>query len=75
MDVVIPTNLVRILFDPTIPTSSFNLFNCFYTCIMYDRKKISILQVLISCIYGAVDDLYQKSVRFMYTEASFSPNW
>ena len=32
VDVILPTNLVRILFDPAIPTSSFNLFNCFYTC-------------------------------------------
>ena len=32
MHVVIPTNLVRILFDPAIPTSSFNSFNYFYTC-------------------------------------------
>ena len=32
MDVFIPTNLVRILFDPAIPTSSFSLFNCFCTC-------------------------------------------
>ena len=32
MDLVIPINLVCILFDPAIPTSSFNLFNCFYTC-------------------------------------------
>ena len=32
VDVVLPTNLVGILFDPAIPTSSFNLFNCFYTC-------------------------------------------
>ena len=28
MDVIIP-NLVRVLFDPAIPTSSFNLFNYF----------------------------------------------
>ena len=33
MDVMIP-NLVCVLFDPVIPTSSFNLFNYFlYLCI------------------------------------------
>ena len=32
MDAVIATNLVCILFDPAIPTSSINSFNCFYTC-------------------------------------------
>ena len=32
MDVIIPINLVCVLFDPAIPTLSFNLFNCFYTC-------------------------------------------
>ena len=31
VDVII-ANLVRVLFDPAIPTSSFNLFNYFYTC-------------------------------------------
>ena len=31
MDVIIPTNLVRVLFDPAIPTSSFN-YIVFYTC-------------------------------------------
>ena len=25
-------SLVCVLFDPAIPTSFFNLFNCFYTC-------------------------------------------
>ena len=34
MDAVIATNLVCILFDPAIPTSSINSFNCFYTCII-----------------------------------------
>ena len=43
MDVVIPTNLVHILFDPAaIPTSSFNLFNCFYTCIIMSDVKASL---------------------------------
>ena len=32
MNVIITTNLVCVLFDPAIPTSSFN-FIVFYTCI------------------------------------------
>ena len=31
MDVIVPTNLVYVLFDPSIPTSSFN-FIISYTC-------------------------------------------
>ena len=29
MDVIIPTNLVCVLFDPAIPTSSFNFIQLF----------------------------------------------
>ena len=33
MDVIIPTNLVYVLFDPAIPTSSFNFIQLFlYLC-------------------------------------------
>ena len=33
VDVIIPTDLVHVLFDPSIPTLSFNFI--FYTCIKY----------------------------------------
>ena len=36
MDVIIPTNLVCVLFDPAIPTSSFN-YIVFYTCFYYNN--------------------------------------
>ena len=35
VDVIIPTNLVCVLFDPVITTSSFN-YIVFYTCIQCD---------------------------------------
>ena len=38
MDVIIPTNLVCVLFGPAIPTSSFNFQFFFYTCIMWNSK-------------------------------------
>ena len=34
MDVIIP-NLVHVLFDPAIPTSSFNLFNYFLYLLLF----------------------------------------
>ena len=36
MDMIIPTNLVCILFGPPIPTSPFN-FIVFYTCVLCNR--------------------------------------
>ena len=33
LSVIIPTTLICVLFGPTIPTYSFNLFDCFlYSC-------------------------------------------
>ena len=46
MDVIIPTNLVCVLYDPAIPTLSFNLFNCFY-----------IINLLIFIICTHVDEV------------------
>ena len=37
VDVIIPTNLVCVLFDPAIPTSSFNYIVC---CIYSDFVKL-----------------------------------
>ena len=36
MDVIIPTNLIYVLFDPAIPTSSFNFI---HTCNIYNQSK------------------------------------
>ena len=36
MDVIIPTNLVYVLFDPASLLHPSNLFNCFYTCTKYN---------------------------------------
>ena len=40
MDVIIPTNLVYVLFDPAIPTSSFNFIQLF----LY-------LYIILCCVY------------------------
>ena len=48
MDVIIP-NLVCVLFDPVILTSSFNLFNYFYTCYTIVITNIDRNSYLNSC--------------------------
>ena len=51
MDVIIPTNLVCVLFDPFIPTSSFN-FIVFYTC--YNVIIALSLNDVILCLYISI---------------------
>ena len=40
VDVIIP-NLVHVLFDPAIPTSSFNLFNYFFIFVIISSQAWS----------------------------------
>ena len=46
MDVIIPTNLVWVLVDPAIPTSSFKMITLFFILIIiYDLKAVSWLML------------------------------
>jgi hypothetical protein len=75
MDVIIPTDLVCILFGPAIPTSSFNII--FYTCyrsffIALRAKPVPLFHVLQQYYHSWIQ--YQKfglSVHMQYWTFDF----
>ena len=46
MDVIIPTNLVHVLFDPAIPTSSFNFIQLFLYLYYYRSYGVLLWEIV-----------------------------
>ena len=53
MDVIIPTNLVCVLFDPAIPTSSFN-YIVFYACFYNNINVYQKIKSIAICDYNNI---------------------
>ena len=66
MDVIIPTNLVHVLFDPSIPTSSLNFIAFFILVILLSDSSSQRLFFTSASAHG-VGEMTSKLTRFLAT--------